>query len=76
MEKVEIKKALYKQKPTAELLYIRKGVAYYDTVIKIKEEPHIEYKTLFFQIPVDDMGDADFLPKMEAKLLNRWLIHE
>lgn len=68
-----VKKELYKQKPTAELLYIRKGVAYYDAKIKIEEEPIIKYKTIFFEVPVSDMGDADFTPTMDAKLLNRWL---
>lgn len=68
MEKVEIKKALYKQKPEARIMYIRKGVVYYYA--------DLEEKRVHFEIPVDDMGDADFLPKMEAKLLNRWLIHE
>lgn len=73
MNLIEIKKELYKQKPTAELLYIRKGVAYYDAKIKIEEEPIIKYKTIFFEVPVSDMGDADFTPTMDAKLLNRWL---
>ena len=27
-----------------------------------------------FEIPVSDMGDADFGAVMEAKLLNRWII--
>ena len=75
MTTTEIKKELYKQKPIAELLYIRKGVAYYDTKIKIQEEPVVKYKTLFFEVPVSDMGDADFTPTMDAKLLNRWLVN-
>ena len=33
----------------------------------------IEEKRIEFEIPVDDMGDADFLPTMEAKLLIRWV---
>lgn len=74
MTTTEIKKELYKQKPIAELLFIRKGIAYYDTKIKIQEEPLILHKTLFFEIPVSDMGDADFIPKMDGKLLNRWLV--
>jgi hypothetical protein len=74
MEKNEIKKELYRQKPEAELLYIRKGIAHYDTKIRIKEEPIIQFKTLFFEVPVSDMGDADLLPKMDAKLLIRYLV--
>jgi len=73
MNLTDIKKELYKQKPAAELLYIRKGIAYYDAKFKISEDPIIEFKTVFFNIPVDDMGDADFLPNMDAKLLIRWL---
>lgn len=74
MTNIEIKKALYKQKPEASLLMIRKGVAYYDAKIKIEEEPIIKYKTIFFEVPVSDMGDADFTPTMDGKLLNRWIV--
>tara|TARA_R110000796_G_scaffold58413_5_gene134918 strand:+ start:23963 stop:24166 length:204 start_codon:yes stop_codon:yes gene_type:complete len=66
MDKNEIKKALYKQKPTAQLEFIRKGVAYYYT--QLKDGDFIK-----FQVPVNDMGDADFYTEMEAKLLNRWI---
>ena len=62
----EIKKALYRQKPTAFFNYIRKGVAYYQT--------ELDGKNLWFEIPVDDMGDADFGKTMEAKLLIRWVV--
>lgn len=73
MNLTEIKKELYKQKPVADLIYIRKGIAYYDTKIKIQEEPIIKYKTIFFEIPVNDMGDADFTSVMDGKLLIRWI---
>lgn len=72
--KNEIKKLLYKQKPKAELLFIRKGVAYYDTVLVVEEEPMKIHKTFFFEVPIEDMGEADFLPEMDAKLLIRWLV--
>ena len=65
MDKNEIKKALYRQKPTAFFNYIRKGVAYYHT--------ELDGENLRFEIPVDDMGDADFGSTMEAKLLIRWV---
>ena len=69
MEINEVKKSLYKQKPAASLMYIRKGTAYYET--------HLQDATrLMFEVPVDDMGDADFLPQMDAKLLIRWVHHE
>ena len=70
MEKNEIKKALYKQNPIAKLSMIRKGVAYYATIIT-NEEKLIE---ICFEIPINDMGDADFLYEMESKFLNRWIV--
>lgn len=73
MNKTEIKKALYKQKPKANLQYIRRGVANYMTVIDLGDVSPYE-KEIFFEIPVDDMGDADFFPVMDAKLLNRWIV--
>ena len=70
MEKNDIKKALYKQKPMAKLEFIRVGVAYYSTIV-INEEGE-DFK-VSFQVPVDDMGDADYFPEMDAKLLNRYI---
>tara|TARA_R110000772_G_C13310212_1_gene439992 strand:- start:30343 stop:30549 length:207 start_codon:yes stop_codon:yes gene_type:complete len=67
MNKTDIKKALYKQKPVAEFDMIRKGVAHYNTYID-------DLYALSFEIPVVDMGDADFLCNMDAKLLIRWLV--
>jgi hypothetical protein len=65
MKSNEIKKELYKQKPVAQLEFIRKGIAYYVAVL------NNEY--LRFEVPISDMGDADFTPHMEAKLLIRYL---
>ena len=62
----EIKKAILKQKPQARLSYIRKGSAYYYA--------DLTEQRVHFEIPVSDMGDADFGAVMEAKLLNRWII--
>lgn len=67
MEKNEIKKALYKQNPKAVLDYIRKGNAYYFTVLE-------DGTKINFEVPVNDMGDADFLAHMDSKLLNRWIV--
>ena len=66
MNLTEIKKELYKQKPTAHFNFIRKGVAYYNTELNGEQ--------IWFEIPVNDMGDADFGTTMEAKLLNRWIV--
>ena len=73
MNKTEIKKELYKQKPKAEFTHIKNGVAYYRTLLSIGEK--MKYtQPVFFEIPVDDMGDADFKSEMDAKLLNRWIL--
>jgi hypothetical protein len=71
MEKNEIKKALYKQNPKAQLERIRKGNAYYSTTI-MGEDSVVTLVT--FEIPVDDMGDADFFAEMESKHLQRWIM--
>ena len=63
----EIKKALLKQKPQASLAYIRKGLAYYYA--------DLSEMRVRFEIPVSDMGDADFGATMEAKLLLRWILN-
>jgi len=62
----DIKKALYKQNPIADLLFIRMNIAYYETSIN-------DGYVVYFEIPVTDMGNADFFPKMDSKLLNRWI---
>jgi hypothetical protein len=67
MELNDIKKVLYKENPTAVLKQIRKGVAYYSAHV-----PSID-KVIQFEIPVNDMGDADFLAHMDSKLLIRWI---
>jgi hypothetical protein len=66
MEKNDLKKLLYLNKPTAYLLYIRKGYAYYKSTVNEVE--------IMFDIPVTDMGDADFFPEMDGKLLARWIV--
>lgn len=65
MNTTEIKKALYKQKPEAKIMYVRKGSAFYYADTKEQR--------VYFEIPVSDMGEADFLPLMDAKLLIRWI---
>ncbi len=71
MNKNEIKKAAYKQNPLAIFSKVRLGVAYYRAEID-KNTP--EERDIEFEIPVVDMGDADFELTMEAKLLLRWLV--
>jgi hypothetical protein len=69
MEKNEIKKALYKQNPKATFKFIRKGVAYYSSIIESESEP-VEIR---FEVPVSDMGDADFEYLMDSKYMIRWI---
>ena len=66
MDRTEIRKALYKQKPEARIQFIRKGVVYYYA--------DLDEQRVHFEIPVVDMGDADFTPSMPAKELGRWII--
>ncbi len=70
MEKNEIKKALYKQNPKATFKFIRKGVAYYLTIIESENYEPVEIR---FEVPVLDMGDADFEYSMDSKYLIRWI---
>ena len=72
MEKNEIKKELYKQKPMATLNFIRKGAAHYSTVLN--NDNGIDSISVNFEVPIDDMGDADFFSHMDAKLLIRYLV--
>ena len=63
-----MEKQLLKQKPQARLSYIRKGNAlYYTDLLETR---------VYFDIPVSDMGDADFGASMEAKLLLRWILNK
>lgn len=72
MTHTEIKKALYKNKPKAMLTHIRNGIAYYHAFIEMELSGNsVEVK---FEVPCGDMGEADFLPMMQAQYLIRWLI--
>lgn len=72
----EIKKELYKQRPLAQFQYIRQGIAYYVTRIRGYDKVIPYDKQIYFEIPISDMGNADFFPEMDAKHLNRWIIPE
>lgn len=69
MEKNEIKKALYKVNPKAELMNVTKERLFYITKIKVGDEE----KMIRFFIPLGDIEDAKFEWLMDAKLLIRWL---
>ena len=67
MEKNEIKKELYKQDPLANFNYIKKSVAHYYVIM-------LDKTMVYFAIPVEDMGDAEFRDTMPAKLLIRYIV--
>lgn len=72
MTQNEIKKALYKQKPAADLVNIKDGNINYVTKLKmpdISSDPGI----VFFAIPLSDVGTTEFTLKMPAQLLIRWI---
>lgn len=66
MTNTEIKKSLLKNNPEARLSYIRKGSAFYYA--------DLPEQRVYFLIPVDDMGDADFGAAMDSKSLLRWIV--
>ena len=68
MEKIEIKKALYKENPNAILTSIKKGNINYSAHI-----PSLEV-IIQFEVPFGDIGDAKFLSSMDSKLLIRWIV--
>lgn len=65
----DIKKAVYRQKPTAHLSLIHNGSVFYTTSISTDTEDEV----IHYEIPVTDMGEAVFLIDMPANLLNRWI---
>lgn len=69
MEKNEIKKALYKISPKAELINVTKERLFYMTKVMVGSED----KMIRFFIPLGDIEDAKFEWLMDAKLLIRWL---
>lgn len=62
----EIKKALYREKPVAIRYATEEDVFSYGTTLKDGTELH-------FDVPTNDMGDAEFEEEMDAHLLIRWL---
>jgi hypothetical protein len=73
----EIKKELYKQNPKAKFDFIRQGLAYYKAKITVENEGQIPFnKFITFEVPISDMGSADFFAEIDAKHLNRWIVNE
>ena len=70
MNKNEIKKLLYIQKPIASFSHIENGIAYYYAYLDTVSA------AIKFAIPFTDMGTAMFTHKMEGALLIRWIQEE
>lgn len=71
MEKNDIKKALYKEKPVAKLVEkLENGDLIYQTILENKY-------TVNFIVPKEETVDADgkylFEDEMDAKLMIRWI---
>lgn len=77
MTKDQIKKALYREKPEAKLLYIKKNGIHYRTFINVMVSENITEETasVFFKVPLEDLGDAEWLASMPSQLLLRYLIY-
>ena len=73
MTTTEIKKELLKVKPIAKFGYIRQGYVYYSATFMGTSGDNV--LNVIFEIPVNDMGSADFLPEMPAQSLNRWILN-
>lgn len=70
----EVKKLLYKEKPSAILSEIREGIAYYSAHISTRSESDELIEIIVdFKVPVSDMGNASFRVSMESQHLLRWL---
>ena len=71
----EIKKNLYKAIPKAEALLIsvsKSGLTYrYNPDLHINPIPQ-----LFFLVPLEEIGDATWEHRMDAKLLIRYIIQD
>lgn len=72
MEKNEIKKVLYREKPIAKLtqrngIIGRKGAIFYEAELS-------NGTLILFDVVVSDLGDADLLMEMPAQLLIRYLV--
>jgi len=67
MNKTEIKKELYKQKPTADLNRTFHDAKEYTCQLLINNS----YEVVFFHIP---LRECDFAEVVPAQLLIRWMI--
>lgn len=78
MELNEIKKGLYRDKPFAELIHIKKEGILYSAAIASSStvDGKKVLQIISFLVPLTDIGDAVFLKEMPAQLLIRYIIQE
>ena len=67
MTLTQIKKALYKEKPTAKFNHTQDDFLYYKTVLS-------NDRVVDFKIPISEVGNTTFYADMEAQLLIRWIL--
>lgn len=75
MDTNEVKKALYRERPTAQFRQFINGVAHYRAIIDRGPNFNADVMVLF-EVPVDDMGTTIFDRDMPAQLLIRWLVKD
>lgn len=74
IETIDIKKALYRENPKAELQDVRKdGIVYKATVYVSKGVVNGRAVDALFTIPLQEVGEVIWERQMDAKLLIRWL---
>lgn len=66
MEKNEIKKLLYKEKPTAHFLKVTKDGIYYTT--------GFGENTITFLVPISEIGEVVWEKEISAQLLIRYIV--
>lgn len=67
-ERDEVKKIIYRVKPEATLLYIKTNGIHYRAQLEFPP------RWVFFKVPLEDLGEAEWLATMPAQLLLRYLI--
>lgn len=70
----EIKKELYRIKPMAFFQRMNREFVHYQTKFLPMNVLPAEEMTINFQIPISDIGEAEFGEVMPAQLLIRWIV--
>lgn len=77
MTLTEIKKELYRNKPTAHIISVFKRAITYETNFWIDKDTSIKQNVVcYFRVPFEDIGDAVFHPQMAAQLLIRYIVDQ